>query len=89
MRQAIKKKADRYIERGGYLPGERRERFPADLLVVASFLAYCDPKEIMGGETAGDAFLALCRILNFDPVELRKVVKGESCSVTPEPKKPC
>lgn len=69
--------ADRYIERGGYLPGERGKEFSADLLCVASFIAWHDDRHLSGGYRAEDAFRSLCRILNLSSVEMRKVIRGE------------
>ena len=70
--------ADRYIEPGGYLPGERRERATDDLLCVASFIGWHDDNHMRGGYRADEAFRALCRLLNVQSVGLRKIVRGEA-----------
>lgn len=73
--------ADRYIERGGYLPGEREQQWPDDLLCVASFIAWHDDNALWGGYRADDAFRSLCRLLNLSSVELRNIIRGESPDV--------
>lgn len=70
--------ADRYIEPGGYLPGERQERTPDDLLCVAIFIGWHDDKHVMGGVRAEEAFRAFCRLINVPSVALRKIVRGEA-----------
>jgi len=70
-----KRTADKYVERGGYLPGDRQgERLPHDMVTVASYLAWHHPDHIMGGVSAGEAYIAFCRLANLDPVGLRKIV---------------
>ncbi len=72
-----KRTADRYIERGGYQMGKRAAQVPDDVITLMSFLAWHDPNEIMGGSKAGEAFLAACRLLNLEPVAIRKIMKSE------------
>lgn len=72
-----KRTADKYVERGGYAPGTRRERVPDDVLVVASFIGWHDDDHLQGGERAGEAFQAFCRLLNLEPHVIRKIVRGE------------
>lgn len=72
-----KAKADKYVERGGYIRGERRSGVPDDLLAAASFIAWHDDNRMHGGVTAKDAFQSFCRLLNFDPIQLRKIVRGQ------------
>lgn len=74
----VKRTADRYIERGGYQKGKRAAQVPDDLVTLMSFLVWHDPNEIMGGQKAGEAFLAACRLLNLEPVAMRKIMKGEN-----------
>jgi hypothetical protein len=69
--------ADKYIERGGYMPGERRERHVEDLLAVLSFVGWHEPGHLQGGVRAGEAFLALCRLLNLEPAAMRKIIRGQ------------
>lgn len=72
-----KRRADRYIERGGYAPGERSEKWASDLLDVLRFIAWHDDKHLRGGVTARAAFGALCRLLNLEAHEMRRIVRGD------------
>lgn len=74
---AAKKIADRYIERGGYKPGERREQLADDVLTLFSYLGWTPDSEYWGGVRADEAFKAACRVLAFDAVEMRKIIRGE------------
>lgn len=70
--------ADRYISKGGRLPGYDRTAFADDLNTVATFLVWAeDGRAFYAGHTASDAFKAMCRMMDFDSVQLRKIVKGE------------
>lgn len=73
----VKQRADRYVERGGYVRGERRDRVADDILAVALFIGWHDPDDIMGGERADEAFAAFCRVVNLEQVELRKIIRGD------------
>lgn len=72
-----KRRADAYVERGGYLPGERPVRVAEDILTALSFIVWHEPDHMQGGYRADDAFLAICRVLNVEAAEMRKIVRGE------------
>ena len=67
--------ADRYVSRGGVPHGKPYDS-AGDLLVVGSFLAWREPNEMSGGYRADDAWAALCRLLDVNPVELRNAIRG-------------
>lgn len=70
--------ASRYISRGGRTAGYDRDAYTEDLMSVAGFLAWAeDDGAFYGMVDAGDAFKAMCRLLDVDSVRLRKVMKGE------------
>lgn len=76
--QTNSKIADRYISKGGRLPGYDRSAFLEDLFTASSFLAWAeDDRAFYAGHTAAEAFKAMCRMLDIDSVELRKIAKGE------------
>lgn len=69
---------DRYISKGGRLPGYDRTAFVDDLNTVATFLVWAeDDRAFYAGHKASDAFKAMCRLMDFDSVQLRKIAKGE------------
>lgn len=68
--------ADRYISKGGRTAAYDRDAFTTDLCTAASFLCWAED-EMFGMETGRDAFLAMCRMLDIDPIPLRKIVRGE------------
>jgi hypothetical protein len=71
-------KADKYISIGGRGPNYGRSDFSRDLICVASFLVWAeDSNEFFGGERAGDAYQSMMRLLDMDPIKLRKIVKGD------------
>ncbi|WP_323008976.1 hypothetical protein [Paracoccus sp. (in: a-proteobacteria)] len=70
-------KADRYISKGGRTADYGKSAFTADLIVASSFLAWAEyDGAYYGGESAKDAFKAMCRMLDMDSVRLRKAVMG-------------
>ncbi len=73
-----KRTANKYVEPGGYVHGERPKRAAGDLLAVLKFIAWHDDNDLWGGERAGEAFKALCRLIELAPVEMRKIVRGET-----------
>lgn len=73
----VKRVADKYIERGGYMPGERRENVAGDILALLSFIEWHEPDDMWGGYRAREAFDAACRLLMLEAVEMRKIVKGK------------
>lgn len=68
--------ADRYISKGGRTAGYGRKEIADDLLVAADFLVAAE-SEYFGGHTGAEAYLAMMRILDMDPIPLRKIIKGE------------
>lgn len=68
--------ADRYISKGGRTAAYDRAAFTTDLCTAASFLVNAE-EEMFGMETGRDAFLAMCRMLEIDPIPLRKIIRGE------------
>lgn len=70
--------ADQLISKSGRLASYGKAEFTADLVVVSSFLAWAEQDgEIFGGETAEEAFRSMCRLLDIDPIRLRKIALGE------------
>lgn len=72
-----KRTADKYIERGGYVRGERKDRWSEDLRDVLSFIVWHEDGHMRGGVTAGEAFLAACRLLNLEAHEMRRILRDE------------
>jgi hypothetical protein len=72
-----KRIANKYVEPGGYVRGERDKAVAGDLLAFLSFIAWHDDSHMQGGYRAREAFLAACRVLALDPVEMRRIVRGE------------
>lgn len=69
--------ADKFISRGGRTAEYSRTDYVADMVTAASFLAWAeDDGAMFGGETAKDAFMAFCRLLDVPAVKLRKTVTG-------------
>ena len=67
--------ADRYISKSGRTADYGREAFKGDLLDAASFLAWAEYDGAdYGGVTAKQAIRAMCRMLDIDPVGLRKAI---------------
>lgn len=73
----IIKIANKYIEPGGYMPGERKVRSADDILTVSCFIGWHEDGDLMGGYRAKEAFAAFCRLMNFPQHELRKIVRGD------------
>lgn len=69
--------ADRYISKGGRTADYGRKEFTDDLIIAANFLIWAEGT-CFGGERAEDAYLAMMRLLDMDPIKLRKIVKGEA-----------
>jgi hypothetical protein len=72
-----KRTANKYVEPGGYIRGERPDRVARDIGDLASFILWHDPGYLRGGITASEAWLAFCRVLALDPVEFRKIIKPD------------
>lgn len=72
-----KRLADKYIERGGYALDERSEKWVDDLRDVLSFIVWHDDNDLRGGVRAADAFRSACRLLNLEPHEMRRIIRGE------------
>lgn len=72
-----KQVADKYIERGGYARGERSEKWAGDLRDVLMFIAWHDDSHMRGGVRAADAYRSACRLLNLEPHEMRRIIRGE------------
>ncbi len=68
--------ADRYISKGGRTADYGGKEFVEDLMVAADFLVWAE-SEYFGGHTGADAYLAMMRLLDMDPIPLRKIIKGE------------
>lgn len=66
--------ADRYISKGGRTADYDMPAFADDLLVVSLFLAWAED-EYFAGHTGKEAFAAMCRMLNIDPIGLRKALR--------------
>jgi len=56
------------------IKGERAARWSGDLLAAVSFIGWHDAGAMVGGYRARDAFEALCRLLNLEPHEMRKII---------------
>jgi hypothetical protein len=65
--------ADKYISKSGRTAAYDRRTFTDDLLVAASFLYWAEG-EYFGGHTGKEAFNAMCRMLDIDPIGLRKAI---------------
>jgi hypothetical protein len=63
--------ADKYISKSGRTAAYDRAAFTEDLLTASSFLYWAE-EEYFGGHTGKDAFNAMCRMLDLDPIRLRK-----------------
>lgn len=69
-------KASRYISEGGRTADYGKDQYAEDLLCVASFLVWAEG-EYFAGYTGADAYQAFMRLIDRDPIMLRKIVKGE------------
>jgi hypothetical protein len=73
-----KRIADKYISRGGAVHRQYdRKAQIDDLIVLGCFVGFQDPHEWSGGYRADDAWAAMCRLLDMDPVAFRKGILGE------------
>jgi hypothetical protein len=73
-----KRIADKYISRGGAVHRQYdRKAQVDDLIVLGCFVGWRDPHEWSGGYRADDAWAAMCRLLDMDPVAFRKGILGE------------
>lgn len=73
-----KRIADKYIARDGGEPddgGDITRAFSRDLLNVATFVLYHEPRAIHGGVNPDDAFAALCRLLQLDRRRIQEIVR--------------
>ena len=69
--------ADKYIRPSGRTVDYGRDQFSDDLLTACNFLAWAeDDGAYFGGVDAGDAFRAMARMLDMDPIKLRKIAMG-------------
>ena len=74
MKQSV---ADSYISPSGRTPAYDRAAFTNDLLTASLFLTWAeDGGGYYGGVSANDAFRAVCRMLDVDPIALRKIATG-------------
>lgn len=75
----IAHKADRYISRGGRTAGYDRDDFTDDLMCAAGFLIWAaEAGAFYDGHSAADAYRAMMRMLDMDPIRLRKIMMGEA-----------
>jgi hypothetical protein len=68
--------ADKYISKSGRTAGYGQKEFTEDLICASEFLVWAED-QFIAGHTGKEAFRAMMRMLNMDPVPLRKIVKGE------------
>jgi len=70
--------ADRYISKGGRTAGYGQKDFAEDLMCLADFLVWAgEDGAYYAGYHAKDAYLAAMRLLDMDPIRLRKIMLGE------------
>lgn len=67
------KVADKYIRKSGRTAAYDRDAFRDDLIAAASFLVWAKD-EYFAGVTGEEAFTAMCRMLDIDPIGLRKAI---------------
>ena len=65
--------ADKYISKSGRPASYDRSAFTDDLITAGAFLYWAED-EYFGGRTGKEAFKALCRMLDIDPIGLRKAM---------------
>jgi hypothetical protein len=65
--------ADRYISKSGRTADYDRSAFTDDLMTAGLFLVWAE-EEYFGGQTGKEAFNAMCRMLDIDPIGLRKAL---------------
>jgi len=66
--------ADKYITKSGRTAAYDRSAFTDDLMTAGLFLVWAE-EEYFGRTTGKDAFNAMCRMLDIDPIGLRKALK--------------
>lgn len=69
-------RADQYISKGGRTPSYGKAEFTDDLLCASCFLVWAESEEF-GGYSGREAYQAMMRMLDMDPIKLRKIVRGE------------
>lgn len=70
--------ADKYIKPSGRTAEYGRDQFTDDLITATNFLAWAENDgAYYAGVDAGDALRAMCRMLDMDPIKLRKIAMGE------------
>ena len=68
--------ADKYISEGGRTAAYGKAEFCNDLMVAAEFLIWAE-EDFYAGHTGKDAYCAMMRLLDMDPIKLRKIIKGD------------
>ena len=68
--------ASRYISKGGRTAAYGQSEWIDDLICVASFLVWAE-HEYFAGYTGAESYQAMMRLIDRDPIELRKIVRGE------------
>lgn len=68
--------ASRYISKGGRTPSYGQSEWTDDLICAASFLVWAEG-EFFAGHTGAEAYQAMMRLIDHDPIELRKIIKGD------------
>lgn len=69
--------ASRYISKGGRTASYGKKEWTEDLMCTAEFLVWAED-EFFAGYTGAEAFIAFCRLVDIDPIKLRKIMKGEA-----------
>jgi len=71
--------ADHYISPGGRTTNYDRRAFTDDLICASSFLVWAaQDGAFYGGERATDAYQAMMRLIDMDPIRLRKIILEEA-----------
>lgn len=65
--------ADKYISKSGRTADYDRSAFTDDLMTASLFLFWAED-QYFGGHTGKEAFNAMCRMLDIDPIGLRKAL---------------
>lgn len=66
--------ADRYISKGGRTADYDRSAFSEDLMTAGLFLLWAED-EYFAGHAGKEAFAAMCRMLDIDPIGLLKALR--------------
>ena len=69
----MSKIADKYISPGGRTADYDRSALIDDIINAASFLLWAE-NEYFGGVDGKTAFKSMCRVMDIDCMELRKIV---------------